>query len=375
MPELNVVYIAGFNVDKNTGRNKATREKAAALQGLPGVGQFRFMYPGSSRFRLVAYLKALFFDLLVLWRMFFVDKNARIIQRTTFLPLTNIFLRLRGLSLTYELHTDFKEEIQYYHVSCLEKLVLHGYVFFERLNLRLAKAVIYNHPVLQETMSLKYKKPSIYTYNGANVHDLVPMDKMNCRDELSLDREMNYYVFVGSIARWRGVDLLVDIFNGHMGADDVLLIVGNSAHRYGRKLRDRAAGNARIIFKDEVQVGEVVKYINAADVCLVPVKPVLTSPGNPLKLYDYISCGKPVIGQEGVIGCADEIIKYEVGIVTNFFSASRAAVEMREFCLKQDAEFFRVNNRRVAVEEVSWEKKMGEWVKFLTATGTTTESI
>lgn len=364
MPELNIVYIAGFNVDKNTGRNKATREKAAALQGLPGMKRFRFMYPASSRFRLVAYLKVLFFDLLVLSRLFFVDKNARIIQRTTFLPLTNIFLRLRGLSLIYELHTDFKDEIQYYHISWLEKLVLYGYVFFERLNLRLANAVIYNHPVLQEMMSLKYKKPSIFTYNGANVHDLAPVDKMECRSELALDKTMNYYVFAGSIARWRGVDLLVDIFNGHMGEDDVLLIVGNSAHEYGRKIRDRAAGNARIIFKDEVEVGEVVKYINAADVCLVPVKPILTSPGNPLKLYDYIACGKPVIGQEGVIGCADEIIKYNVGIVTDFYNSSRAAIEMREFCLKHDAQFYTSNNRRVAIEEVSWEKKMAEWANF-----------
>src|SRR5690349_17978973 len=104
MPDLQIIYIAGFNVEKNTGRNKATREKAAALKSLLPDGSFRFIYPGNSSVRILAYLKVFFFDVYTLVRLFFVDKNARIIQRTTFLPLTNIYLRLRGVPIVYELH-------------------------------------------------------------------------------------------------------------------------------------------------------------------------------------------------------------------------------------------------------------------------------
>ncbi len=121
MPDPKVIYIAGFNVGKNTGRNKATREKAAALQGLLGADKFRFMYPAGSRFRIIAYINVLFFDLIMLCRLFFVEKNSRIIQRTTFLPLTNIYLCMRGVRLIYELHTDFSDEIKHYQVSFFEK--------------------------------------------------------------------------------------------------------------------------------------------------------------------------------------------------------------------------------------------------------------
>ncbi len=126
MPDLKIIYIAGFNVDKNTGRNKATREKAAALQAAIGKENARFIYPGFSKSRLLSYLKVFLFDIRMLFTLFFVGKNVRIIQRTTFLPLTNTYLWLRGVRIVYELHTDFRDEIKHYHVGHLEKLVLHG---------------------------------------------------------------------------------------------------------------------------------------------------------------------------------------------------------------------------------------------------------
>lgn len=365
MPELKVIYIAGFNLDKNSGRNKATREKTNALKDLLGPGCFTLYYPGGSPLRLLAYLKVLFFDFVMFCRLFFVNKKVRIIQRTTFLPLTNIYLKLRGVQMIYEIHTDFKDEIKYYHISLPEKMILYLYVFAERLNLRLADKIIYNHPVLQQIMGDTNSSRSIYSYNGSNTEDFYPMNKMACRKETGLDPELNYYLFIGSLSKWRGVDLLINIFNNHMSENDRLYILGNSRHEYGDELKALAAGNPRIIFHDEVAVELVVKYINAADVCLVPVKPVLKSPGNPLKLYDYIACGKPIIGQEEVIGCSDEIIKYDVGIVTDFYNAERAAKEIKTFITTHDPVHYLSHNRNVSVNEVSWKKRVEKWIDFL----------
>ncbi|MBO9571468.1 MAG: hypothetical protein J7497_04575, partial [Chitinophagaceae bacterium] len=174
MPVLKVIYITGFNLDKNSGRNKATREKAAALSELLPAGSFRLIYPGGSSSRLIAYFKVLIFDLKMFFTLLFTGKKTKIIQRMTFMPFTNILLRLKGVKIYYEVHTDLRDEIKHYHIGWLEKMVLHLYVYMERLNLRLAHAIIYNHPVLQEVMHPEYgKKPSIYTYNGANVKDFV----------------------------------------------------------------------------------------------------------------------------------------------------------------------------------------------------------
>ncbi len=141
------------------------------------------------------------------------------------------------------------------------------------------------------------KKPSIYSYNGCDPEAFYPIDMLTCRTSLGLNPVLNYYLFIGSLSKWRGVDLLINIFKNGMSENEILFILGNSSHAYGAELKSFAAGAANIIFHDEVDSSLVVKYINAADVCLVPVKPILKSLGNPLKLYDYIACGKPVIGQ------------------------------------------------------------------------------
>jgi glycosyltransferase involved in cell wall biosynthesis len=362
MPKLKVIYIAGFNLDKNTGRNKATREKTNALQLLLSPECFTLLYPGRSSSRLIGYLKVFFFDWVMLRRLFFVEQNTRIIQRTTFLPLTNIYLKLRGVQIIYEIHTDMHDEIKHYHMGYFEKLILYLFVFAEKLNLRLASKIIYNHPVLQQM--LPYNKPSIYSYNGCDPSAFYPMDTSACRAELKWKTGLTYYLFVGSLSKWRGVDLLIDIFKYHMSANEILFILGNSSHAYGIELKARAAGASNIIFHDEINSTEVIKYINAADICLVPVKPILKSPGNPLKLYDYIACGKPVVGQEEVMGCADEIIKYDAGIVTDFYNAERAANDLKLFYSSHDPEYYRMHNRETSLNQVSWRKRMEKWIKL-----------
>lgn len=209
------------------------------------------------------------------------------------------------------------------------------------------------------------EKPSIYSYNGCDPETFYPMNMLACRAQLGLSSTGKYYLFIGSLAKWRGVDLLISIFKNHMSENDILYILGNSSHAYGAELKSLAAGAANIIFHDNVPGALVVKYINAADVCLVPVKPILKSPGNPLKLYDYIACGKPVIGQENVIGCSDEITKYSVGIVTDFYNTERAAHDLQSFCCSHDAEYYTSHNRDIAIRNVSWKKRMEAWIDLL----------
>ena len=313
---------------------------------------------------MIAYLWVLVFDLLMFARLLFVDNNARIFQRTTFLPLTNIYLRIRGIVILYELHTDMRWEIAHYQRSHLEKLVLRIYVLFEELNLRMATGIIYNHPVLQAIMSRRYPKPSTYSYNGANTTAFFPMDKFQCRKQLGLDDTRTYYLFSGSLVKWRGLENLIQIFRAHMSAEDILLIIGRRDHPYGRELSASAAGAANIQFIDQVSEERLATYINAADLCLVPVNPVLQSPGNPLKLYDYIACGKPVAGQENMPGCSDEILRWNVGVVTDFKDTERAARELEDFVRHHDATMYSMHNRTVAETHLSWRERMKSWMAF-----------
>jgi glycosyltransferase involved in cell wall biosynthesis len=69
------------------------------------------------------------------------------------------------------------------------------------------------------------------------------------------------------------------------------------------------------LFPGAVSQEEVAIYINAMDVCVAP----FTRSRNeriglsPLKIYDYMACGKPVVASD-IKGVGDLLQEYEVGI-------------------------------------------------------------
>jgi glycosyltransferase involved in cell wall biosynthesis len=73
------------------------------------------------------------------------------------------------------------------------------------------------------------------------------------------------------------------------------LIVGDgmSRKRYEREI-DRLGVRAHFIFTGMVNYREIPLYINLSDICVLP-KIRLKSGYSPIKLYEYMACGKPVI--------------------------------------------------------------------------------
>jgi len=59
----------------------------------------------------------------------------------------------------------------------------------------------------------------------------------------------------------------------------------------------RALSN--VLFAGRVDVGQVPHYVNACDVCLMPYKiNTWTRHVNSLKLFEYLACGKPIVGTD-----------------------------------------------------------------------------
>ncbi len=365
MPDIKIIYIAGYGLKKNNGRNKATWEKAAALQNILGERNFRLYAPAAPENKLARYLCMLFLDFYLLPRMLLIDKRTFVIERQAFLPLTNTFLRLRGVRIICEVHADPMGEIPFLQKSRAEKLVLRLLALFEWYNWRLASAMIYINPLFRKQMDARVRKPSISVYNGCDPDTFIIMDMQACRKKLGLDARAKYFLMIGAIARWRGVDLLIDIFKQEPLRNHHLLIVGMSEDDYSRQIFARGTGQANISFRDYMDISTSVEYINAADVCLVPVNDILSAPGSPLKLYDYIACGKPVVTQKGVLGYSDEVERYHLGIVTDFMYPPAAAGDLASFIDTGDLNFYCINNRRIAKEKVSWEKRMKEWKEFM----------
>jgi len=100
-------------------------------------------------------------------------------------------------------------------------------------------------------------------------------------------RIIGYY---GAIAEWFDVDLLRDIathFKDHL----VLMVGADTAN-----VASQVADLDNIVFTGEVPYSTLPHYLYSFDVCLLPFKVIpLTLATNPVKVYEYLSAGKPVV--------------------------------------------------------------------------------
>jgi glycosyltransferase involved in cell wall biosynthesis len=169
-------------------------------------------------------------------------------------------------------------------------------------------------------------------------------------------------VFVGNLARWQGIETLIDCSVDLLARKNTLkfLIVGDGPLRAKllEKTRKARVENA-VIFTGMVDYAEVPFYINLADIGVAPfISNRNTKTGvSPLKIFEYMACGKPVVASriEGL-----EFIEHEgVGrLVTP--GAVRDFAEALNDLLQDDSKRAEMGEKasRIAVEKFSWTSKV-----------------
>ena len=170
----------------------------------------------------------------------------------------------------------------------------------ERFSIRKADKIIVVTPKLKEVLHNNYKVPRdkiVVIPNGVNTNLFRPIDQKEIKKDLGFDQDTNYICFVGSLIPWQGVEFLIRsaplILKEHPKTK--FLIVGDGPLKEELiELAEKTGVSDKFIFTGAVPYEEVPKYINASDVCVVYKKP-LRSGYSPLKLYEYMACGKPVV--------------------------------------------------------------------------------
>ena len=100
-------------------------------------------------------------------------------------------------------------------------------------------------------------------------------------------RVIGYY---GAIAEWFDLDLVRAVAQSHPQA--LVLLVGNDTAGAGKALADLP--NVRLT--GEVPYADLPYWLHGFDVCLLPFKVIpLTLATNPVKVYEYLAAGKPVV--------------------------------------------------------------------------------
>ena len=151
--------------------------------------------------------------------------------------------------------------------------------------------------------------------NGVDTGAFAPLDAADCRRRLGLAAG-RYVGFVGRPAPWHGLELLV------AAAPAVLrelpaarfLIVGEGPSLPAVKELVRAQGlAANFVFAGEAPHEQVPVYMGACDVCVAFYRPVRSYAGDPMKLYEYLACGRAVLAEEAP-GYGDLVVRAGAGL-------------------------------------------------------------
>jgi glycosyltransferase involved in cell wall biosynthesis len=191
----------------------------------------------------------------------------------------------------------------------------------------LKKALEFSDRIIAVTPGIKANIEKIYSIqsekivvvsNGANTSLFKPLDQRDCRKELNLDPEIFYVCFVGNLAPWQGLEYLVKAATSILTRfpECRFLIVGDGVMKNELLKLSRELGVVdKFIFTGVVAYDRVPIYINASDVCTAPFIFARNAKIglSPLKLYEYMACGKPVVASN-ISGVSDALEASKGGI-------------------------------------------------------------
>lgn len=96
--------------------------------------------------------------------------------------------------------------------------------------------------------------------------------------------------YYGAIAEWFDVDLIEKL--AQRFPEHTILLIGADTVNAATQL----SKYSNVVFTGEKPYAELPAYLHAFDVCLLPFKVIpLTLATNPVKVYEYLSAGKPVV--------------------------------------------------------------------------------
>jgi glycosyltransferase involved in cell wall biosynthesis len=137
--------------------------------------------------------------------------------------------------------------------------------------------------------------------NGVNTRIFHPIQDeaslLNWKKRLSLGKEDIVVTFIGNLAPWQGVNDLIQVAPALLGGKKNIrfLIIGDGVLKEDLEEEVRRLGiSQHFLFTGMVNYDQIPFYINITDIC-VTLKRRLKSGYSPLKLYEYMACGKPVV--------------------------------------------------------------------------------
>lgn len=210
----------------------------------------------------------------------------------------------------------------------------------------------------------KNKRENVHVINnGVNIHLFSQKEIKQSRKSLGLDNDYIYVLFIGTLAPWQGIEFLIEsaaTIIGRYPKTKFLIVGDGNLKQQLINLTKKCKVNDNFIFTGKVPYEQVPLYISATDICVTYKKPIKAG-YSPLKIYEYMACGKPVIASR--VNGFEFVENEKVGLLAEPENPSALA---KAIITLIDDDEQRVNcgklGRNLAMEKYSWEttaKKVG----------------
>lgn len=156
----------------------------------------------------------------------------------------------------------------------------------------LEKALLKKSDAVVTTSQSLYEMASALNQNVLLVRNAVDFHHFSRRPDCVFQDESGRRIlgYFGAIAEWLDISLIAHIASHFK--DCLILLIGNDECGAKRRL----CGYPNICFTGEIDYAKLPFYLHGMDVCLLPFRLTpLTLATNPLKIYEYLAAGKPVV--------------------------------------------------------------------------------
>ncbi len=235
--------------------------------------------------------------------------------------------------------------------------------FIQKLNFKYADKLIPVSEGLKKLIIKNYNlnpKYIIPVSNGTNPEKFLPIKTKITRQQLDLSIDRPIVGFIGSCYHYHGVQYLINASKYIIKEKPNILfiIAGDGAQRLEWiNLTKKLNVNKNFLFPGRIPFDLASLYINCYDICVAPWNTkYLNDIGlSPMKLFDYMSCGKLVICSQ-IYGINEIIEKYKCAISIDVQNAEKFSKTILYY-LNNPQEKIKTEQiaRKTILENFTWE--------------------
>jgi glycosyltransferase involved in cell wall biosynthesis len=204
---------------------------------------------------------------------------------------------MRGIPHLYDMHSSLPQQLTNFAFS-RSRLLTRAFAWMERFVVRRSKVVVVICPQLEEVVrSIEPAVPAVLIENAPGSGDApVAGSGARVRSELGLGPDARVVLYTGTFEAYQGLDLLFDAAGAVLGRQpDTRFVLAGGRPEQIERAKARAAGAGlrdAFVFAGQRPAEEIPLFLDAADVL---VSPRSTGTNTPLKIYQYLRSGRPIV--------------------------------------------------------------------------------